>query len=91
MNKALEDQIREILAAENDAISLSDKLFSPHGLFSQMAKTEAERREIACSPLFKEAQGCLSRLQRKEADEFARKLQESPDLAEPRLLKLERS
>ena len=87
-----EDQIREVLDAEDDAISLSDKLFSPNGLFNQMAKTEGERRVVARSALFKQAQKRLSELQRKEADEFATKVQQLPDFAEQhRLLKLERS
>ena len=87
-----EDQIREVLDAEHDAIALSDKLFSPNGLFGQMAKTETERRVVARSALFKQAQVRLSDLQRKEADEFASKVQQLPEIAEQhRLLKLERS
>jgi hypothetical protein len=56
------------------------------------ATTEAERREVARSPLFKEAQKRLSDLQRQEADEFARRIRQLPALAQQqRLLKLERS
>ena len=88
----VEEQIREVLDAADDAISLSDKLFSPSGLFNQMAKTEGERRVVARSALFKQAQKRLSDLQRKEADAFASKVQQLPEFADQhRLLKLERS
>ena len=91
-NIAVEARIREILVNANDAITLADQLFSPGGLFSQMATTEAERRQVAGSALFKEAQKRLSALQRKEAEEFARKAK-GFDLhdRDPRMLKLERS
>jgi len=68
----VEQQIRDILAAEDaTAISLSDRLFRPDGLFNQLAKTEAERRLIAQSPLFLEALDRLSDLQDQEAARFA--------------------
>ena len=60
-------------------------------IISITADPSKEQLEIVRSLLFKEAQKHLSKLQRKEADGFARKLQELPDLAEPRVLKLERS
>jgi hypothetical protein len=90
--KSLEEKIRELLTNGNDAISLAEQLFSPRGMFAQMAENEAERREVASSPLFKEAQKRLSQLQRKEAEEFASKAAEF-DLQnrQPRMLKLERS
>jgi hypothetical protein len=66
----IEQQIREALATETAAIPLSDRLFSPSGLFNQLASTEAERRLVVQSPLFQEAQRRLSALQRKEAAEF---------------------
>jgi hypothetical protein len=88
----LEDQVREVLRAEDDAISLSDKLFSPSGLFSQMANTEGQRRVVARSGLFKQAQTRLSELQRREAEAFRRNVAQFSDSAEQnRLLKLERS
>lgn len=88
---AVEEQIREILRVEREAMSLSDKLFSPHGLFNQIATTEPERRDVARSELFREAQRRFSDLQRQEAAEFASKIRQLPTLAAHKLLKLERS
>jgi hypothetical protein len=89
----VEQQIRDALAAETHATSLSDKLFRPGGLFSQLAATEAERRAVAQSPLFREALQRLSELQRKEGAEFAQAVRQAeaamPD--EGYLLKLERA
>jgi hypothetical protein len=70
VREQIEQQIREALATEAAAIPLSDRLFSPSGLFNQLASTEAERRLVVQSPLFQEAQRRLSALQRKEAAEF---------------------
>ncbi len=70
--QSIELQIREALASERDAISLSNQLFSPGGLFSQLANTESERRRLVETPLFKEAQRRVSELQREEARAFAR-------------------
>jgi hypothetical protein len=68
----VEDQIRHVLATVTGAIPLSNQLFRPDGLFSRLADTEAERRVVARSPLFREAQRRLSELQRQEAAEFGR-------------------
>ena len=68
----VEQQIGEILATEMDAIALSDKLFHPAGLFSRLGNTEEERRIVARSPLFQQAQRRLTELQRSEAVKFAR-------------------
>ena len=76
-SQSVEQQIRHIVDTENDAITLSDKLFSPDGLFNQLAKTEGERRSIVQSRLFKKAQRKLSDLQRKEASEFAEAVQQA--------------
>src|SRR5712692_7922666 len=67
----VEQQIREVLATEVHAIPLSNKLFRPDGLFNELAKTKEERRIVAQSSLFKEAQRRLIELQQKEAAEFA--------------------
>ena len=72
----VEQQIREILATELGAISLSRKLFSPDGLFSKLARTEAERRELVQTELFKEAQRRLTTLQQEEAAAFTRAVQQ---------------
>jgi hypothetical protein len=50
-----------------------------------MAVTEEERRAVAQTPLFREAQRRLSELQQREAGEFARTTPPSGDF----LLKLE--
>src|SRR5262249_2260311 len=71
----IEQQIRDVLAAETHAIPLSHKLFSPSGLFSRLATTEEERRVVAHSALFKEAMRRLTELQKKEAQEFASAVQ----------------
>jgi hypothetical protein len=70
----IEQQIREVLAAETHAIALSNKLFSPTGLFAQLGATEEARRRLVKTPLFKEAQKLFLDLQYKEAAEFARAL-----------------
>jgi hypothetical protein len=74
----IEEQILQVLASEMQAIPLSNKLFSPEGLFSQIAKTEEERRTIAQSPLFHQAQRRLTDLQRQEAAEFGRVVEQVP-------------
>jgi hypothetical protein len=63
----IEDQIRQILATECDASRLSRRLFDADGLFGQMAPTEAERRALAQTPLFRQALHRLTELQRQEA------------------------
>ena len=68
----IEEQIRELLASETRAIPLSNLLFQPDGLFSRLAATEAERRVVSQSPLFRLAQKRLSELQRLEAADFGR-------------------
>jgi hypothetical protein len=74
--KSIEERIRDALASHADAISLSNQLFSPTGLFIQLAASEAERRTIVETPLFKEAQRRLSALKRKEAQQFARTVEQ---------------
>ena len=73
----IEEQIREALARETHAIPLSNTLFQPDGLFSRLAGTEAERRVVAQSPLFRQAQKRLSDLQRQEAADFGRVVQQA--------------
>jgi hypothetical protein len=68
----VEEEIRHVLAAATGAIPLSNQLFRPDGLFSRLADTEAERRAVARSPLFREAQKRLSELRRRDGEEFAR-------------------
>jgi hypothetical protein len=86
----IETQIREVLRSELDAIVLSNKLFSPGGLFHQLAPSKAERQTVSQSPLFKEAQQRLADLRRKEATEFANKIVDAESvLGAARLHKLE--
>ena len=66
----IEKQIHEVLTRETTAIAVSQQLFHPTGLFGQLASTEAERRGVAQSALFREAQKRLSELQRREAVAF---------------------
>jgi hypothetical protein len=73
----VEQQICDILATETHAIPLSNALFRPDGLFNALAKTEEERRLIAQSPLFQQAQRRLTELQRSEGAEFARAVQQT--------------
>jgi hypothetical protein len=89
----IEEQIREVLATETQAIPLSDKLFSPNGLFNQVAKIGTDRRAVAHSPLFKQAQARFRELQQQEAAAFARAVQ-SAQAAMPAgdyLVKMERA
>ena len=75
----LEQEIREALAQETTAIALSEKLFSPDGLFSRLASTEDERKVLVRSPLFKAAQKRFRELQFKEADTFSKMVPKVPD------------
>jgi len=72
----IEEQIREVLGSESAAVVLSDKLFGPDGLFGRLANTREERRVIAQSALFKEAQRVLSERQEAEAEEFAQTIRQ---------------
>jgi hypothetical protein len=74
---AIEAQIQEILHTESDALALSNKLFSPRGLFNQLAEDQAERELIVQTPLFEEAQRRLAHLRRCEAAQFSRNVDDS--------------
>lgn len=76
----IEQQIRQTLDTEKQAISLSKKLFGPGGFFQQLGETEQERREITRSDLYRRAQQRLSELQKQEAAEFARAADEAQSL-----------
>ncbi len=87
----VEQQIREVLATETRAVPLSNRLFRPDGLFNRLARTEEERRAVAQSALFREAQHRLTELQRQEAAAFVRAVEQTPAARteEGYLLKLE--
>lgn len=88
----IEEQIRQVLANETQAITLSEKLFSPAGLFNQLAPSEPERRQVVQTPLFRQAQARFRELQHKEAAEFAQVVAQTQAALqdEDYLLKLER-
>ena len=63
----LEGAIRTLLATEQHAVLLSNKLFSPPGgLFCRLAvgTTEVQRREIVSGELFRSAQRRIRELER---------------------------
>ncbi|WP_439621578.1 hypothetical protein [Gemmata sp.] len=63
----VELEIRRVLATETSAVRLSNALFTPGGLFSELAPTTAERLAVVDTPLFDEANRRLSELQLIEA------------------------
>jgi hypothetical protein len=74
----IEQEVRDVLAMETQAIPLSDKLFSPAGLFNQFAKTVKDRVAVVRSALFKQAQARFRELQHREAEAFSQALQRKP-------------
>ena len=67
----VEQQIRELLTADLDSVTLSNKLFQQGtGLFGILGKTEQERRELVRSDLFKMAQARLRELERRDLERF---------------------
>ena len=77
-HQQIEQQIREILAAETHAITLSEKLFSQTGLFAALGRSKEERKTVVHSLLFKEAQRRFRELQNQEGDAFMRAVAQSP-------------
>jgi hypothetical protein len=75
--KAIEKQLEEALGTESSAIALSNRLFSPDGLFNQLASTEKERGALVQSSLFKQAQEQLAKLRRAEAAMFSRAVEQA--------------
>jgi hypothetical protein len=67
-----ETEIRRLLATETSAIRLSNALFTPGGLFSQLYSTADEKKAVIASPLFQEANRRLSELQLQEAGKLKR-------------------
>lgn len=66
----IEAAVRTVLADESTALGISDKLFTPDGLFSRLASNEAERKAMVKTPLFQQAQKRFRELQFKEAEAF---------------------
>jgi hypothetical protein len=75
--EGIEADIRQILESEGIAAILSEKLFGPAGLFSLLAPTDAERRVIVRSELFRQAQARFHTLQQGEAAAFTRAVEEA--------------
>ena len=70
--RAIEDEIRRVLATETRATVLCDRLFSQGtGLFSRLGATREERQRIAGTPLFQEAHSVYSVYRKTEAEQFA--------------------
>jgi hypothetical protein len=68
---AIEAQIRELLSADLDSVTLSNKLFQQgSGLFGRLGKTEEERRTIVKSELWQLAQGRLRELEKRDLERF---------------------
>jgi hypothetical protein len=67
-------QIQEALATETSAIKLSNRLFSPQGLFQWLAATDEQRKQLVTAPLFHAAQRRLRELQHREAAAFGKTL-----------------
>lgn len=89
----IEQKILNVLAQETTAVGISDKLFTPDGLFSLLASTKEERQVLVHTPLFMQAQQRFRNLQFKEAEEFQQavsKLQGS-DLEKNYTVKIERA
>ena len=86
----VEAEIRQIIATESSAITLSNKLFSPSGLFNQLAQYEPDRRAVIRLPLFKQAQDRVWELQRQEIAEFVQSLPVGDPTTEGWLHKRER-
>jgi hypothetical protein len=66
----IEQEILKVLDEEQTAVGISDKLFTPDGLFSLLATSEEERRTLVQSELFKKSQKRFRELQFKEAEQF---------------------
>ena len=67
----VERQIRELLATETRAVILSNKLYTPEGLFNQIAHTREERRAVVQTNLWRDAMDRLRELQQTEAAALA--------------------
>ena len=88
----LEDAIRTLIAAEQHAVILSNKLFSPpEGLFCRLAAgtTEAQRREIASGGLFRDAQKRIRELERTLVRRFRNVLADAEESPSKRSLPTE--
>jgi hypothetical protein len=81
VREEVERQIRDLLATETQAASLSNKLFTPTGLFSHLANTEEERWAVTRTDLWRDAQARVRELEKVELAAF----QEAAKVIEERL------
>jgi hypothetical protein len=67
----IENEIRELLKADLDSVTLSNKLFQQGtGLFARLGQTEEQRRELVKSDLWKSARARLRELENRDLDQF---------------------
>jgi hypothetical protein len=65
----LEQEIRDLLTADLTSVEFSNRVFGQYvGLFPRLGPTEAERREIVKSELWKQAQNRVHELERQELE-----------------------
>lgn len=83
MISLIRQQVLEILANETQAGILSDKLFSPQGLFAQVATTPEQRSAVIRDPLFRQAMARFMELQRSEAVKFEEEVRRLPSVTGP--------
>ena len=66
----IEQEIQRILATETSAVALSEKIFSPDGLFAKLASTYEERKALIHSALYQSALERFHELQSSEMEAF---------------------
>jgi hypothetical protein len=75
--EVIESRIRDVVASETGAAALSEKLFSPTGLFNALAAVETNRDALVRSDLFKQAQARFRQLQQREAAAFSQAVEQA--------------
>lgn len=69
--ETIEHEIRELLTADLDAVTLSNRLFQQGtGLFGRLGTTPEERRAIVQSELWKSAEQRLRDLEARDLERF---------------------
>jgi hypothetical protein len=72
----LERQVRELLTADLDYITLTNLLFQQEtGLFARLGKTEEQRRELVQSELWALAQARRHELEKRDLEHFRKVVQ----------------
>ncbi len=67
-------EAQNLLSRESSAIAFSARFFGPDGLLRRLWKTDAERKAVVASELYKCLQRSLSELRDREAAEFEREI-----------------